>query len=272
MGHTLITLTTDFGYKDPFVGTMKGVIFGINPDAQVIDLCHGIPAQDLTAGALALCSSVPFFPRGSIHVAVVDPGVGTSRKPLLIESEGSFFVGPDNGIFGPLLKGKETGQIVELSNESYHLKPTSSTFHGRDIFAPAAAHLSLGIPPQDLGARVKRFESLDWPETVKTANSIVGELLYIDGFGNLITNVRAQDLSDFQLEQMLISLGHIAIRGLAPNYASVRKGEYVALIDSWGLLEISLFKGNAALDLNAKKGDKVWVERGGELGGKPDER
>lgn len=268
MGHTLITLTSDFGYKDPFVGTMKGVIFGINPDAQVIDLCHGIPAQDITAGALALCSSVPFFPRGSIHVAVVDPGVGTSRKPLLIESDGSFFVGPDNGIFGPVLKGKKTEQIVELCNDSYHLKPISSTFHGRDIFAPAAAYLSLGVAPQELGAKVGSFEKLDWRETVKTASFIEGEILYIDGFGNLITNVQARDLSGSPSEELLILLGNITICGLAPNYATAREGEHVALIDSWGLLEISLFKGNAAIDLNAKKGDKVRIERQGELSGK----
>ncbi len=275
MSPTLITLTTDFGYKDPFVGTMKGVIFGINPDAHIIDLCHGIPPQDLTAAALVLRSAVPFFPRGSIHMAVIDPGVGSSRKPLLIESEGSFFVGPDNGIFGPVLKGKETGQIVELSNESYHLKPTSSTFHGRDIFAPAAARLSLGVPPQSLGTKVKGFEKLDWPEVVKIGNTIEGEVLYIDGFGNLITNVQAGDLNglqSIQSEKLLISLGAITIRGLASNYATAREGEYVALIDSWGLLEISIFKGNAALDSRAQKGDPVRIERRRELNARPDER
>ncbi len=271
MGPNLITLTTDFGHKDPFVGTMKGVIFGINPNAHVIDLCHGIPPQDLTAAALALCSSVPFFPRGSIHVAVVDPGVGTRRKPLLIESEGSFFIGPDNGIFGPVLQGKGMGQVIELSNENYYLKPTSSTFHGRDIFAPAAAYLSLGISPQELGAKVNSFERLDWPQIIKTETLIQGEVLYIDGFGNLITNVRARDLSGLQPETLLISLGSITIHGLAPNYASAREGEYVALIDSWELLEISTFRGNAHLRSGAKKGDKVRIERQKEHGGKPDE-
>ncbi len=268
MSYPLITLTTDFGYKDPFVGTMKGVIFGINPKVQVIDLCHGIPAQDLTAGALALCSSVRFFPQGTIHVAVVDPGVGTSRKPLLIESEGSFFIGPDNGIFSPTLKGRETGCVIELCNDRYHLKPTSSNFHGRDIFAPAAAHLSLGIPPENLGKKARGFESLDWPQAAKTDNFIEGQVLYIDGFGNLITNVQARDLGDCQAEQLMISVGDITVSGLAPSYASAREGEYVALIDSWGLLEISLFKGNAALKSKAQKWDKVRIERESRSGGR----
>ena len=137
----LITLTTDFGYRDPFVGTMKGVILGINPHARIVDLTHGIPAQDLLAAALALGASTPFFPEGTVHVCVVDPGVGSERRALAIESAGQFFVGPDNGIFTLALKDKEIGEMVELSNNYYHIKPTSRTFHGRDIFAPVAAQL-----------------------------------------------------------------------------------------------------------------------------------
>ena len=259
----LITLITDFGHKDPFVGIMKGVIFGINPNARTIDLSHEIPPQDLMAGALALRYSAPFFPRGTIHVAVVDPGVGSKRRPLLIESEGCFFIGPDNGVLSLALEGKETSQTIELSNEIYHLKPTSATFHGRDIFAPIAGYLSLGIPPQDLGARVKGFERLPWPEVIKTEQLIQGEVVYIDGFGNLITNVDGRDLRRLQGENLTVSLGPLTIQGLAPNYTSGEEGGYVALINSWGLLEISLFKENAHLRSGAKIADRVQI-RGGQ--------
>ena len=151
----LITLTTDFGYKDAFVGIMKGVIFAINPQGPNNRFKHAIPAQDITAGALTLRYAVSYFPRGTIHVAVVDPGVGTARRPLLIESDGSYFIGPDNGIFSLTLAGKQPIRIVHLSNPNYRLQPTSATFHGRDIFAPAAAHLSLGVDPGDFGTSLE---------------------------------------------------------------------------------------------------------------------
>jgi len=255
----LITLTTDFGYKDPFVGIMKGVIFGINPNARIIDLSHGIPPQDLMAGALVLRHSAPFFPRGAIHIAVVDPGVGTKRRPLLIESEGCFYIGPDNGIFSLALEGKEPSQIIELSTETYHLKPTSATFHGRDIFAPIAGYLSLGIQPRDFGELVKTYEKLPWPKVVKTENEIQGEVVYIDGYGNLITNVQEDDLKIFQSESLTVSLSSLVIQGLAANYASGDKRGYTALINSWGLLEISLFKGNVHLQCGVNIGEPVKI-------------
>lgn len=258
----LITLITDFGHKDPFVGIMKGVIFGINPDARVIDLSHGVPPQDLMAGALVLRYSAPFFPRGTIHVAVVDPGVGTNRRPLLIESEGSFFIGPDNGILSLALEGKKTNQMIEISNAIYYLKPTSTTFHGRDIFAPTAAYLSLGIPPQDFGASAQDFTRLPWPEVIRTEGAIQGQVVYVDGFGNLITNVHEHDLRGIQPQNLAVSLGSLAIQGLAPHYSSGGDKGYTALINSWGLLEISLFKGNAQLRSGAKIGDRVYIQEG----------
>src|SRR5215467_14046965 len=136
----LITLTTDFGSADPFVGIMKGVIAGIHADAQVVDISHGVPPQDLVAGALILRHSVPYFPCGTIHVVVVDPGVGSERRPLLIQCDGNYFVGPDNGVLSLALEGRNPTRIIHLSNPVYHLQPTSTTFHGRDIFAPAAAY------------------------------------------------------------------------------------------------------------------------------------
>lgn len=260
----LITLSTDFGHKDPFVGIMKGVIFGINPKANIIDLSHGIPPQDVLAGALVLRYAAPSFPAGTVHVAVVDPGVGSERRPLLIESEDRFFIGPDNGILSLALEGKKVSGVIELSNTTYHLKPTSATFHGRDIFAPAAAYLSLGVPPQDLGRAVSDFARLTWPEVTKTEGSLAGEVIYIDGFGNLITNVRDRDLSLFRPEELTVSVAGATVQGLAANYSSAEESSYAALINSWGLLEISSFKANARLLCGAKIGDKVFVRDGRE--------
>jgi hypothetical protein len=262
MGAKLITLTTDFGYKDPFVGIMKGVIFRINPNAAVIDLSHGIPAQDPMAAALVLRHSAPFFPLGSIHVAVVDPGVGTQRRPLLVESEGNFFIGPDNGILSLAIKEREASHIIDLCNDRYHLKPTSATFHGRDIFAPVAAYLSLGIPAKDFGTTMKSIKKLHWPEVIKTAGGVRGQVVYIDQFGNLITNVHARDLESLRSETITVSIGELALHRLSPNYASGDNKGYVALINSWGLLEISLFKGNAQQSCGVKLGDRIQIQGG----------
>ncbi|TAK04358.1 hypothetical protein EPO44_07015 [bacterium] len=268
----LITLITDFGYKDPFVGIMKGVIFSINPNANIIDLSHGIPPQDLMAGALVLRYTAPSFPRGTIHVAVVDPGVGTKRRPLLIESEECFFIGPDNGVLSLALEGKKVSRTIQLSNETYHLKPTSVTFHGRDIFAPVAAYLSLGVPPEDFGETVNDLIRLPWPAVTKTEGALVGKVIYIDGFGNLITNIHDRDLSVFQTEKLTVSVAGVTIRGIAPHYSSGEEKSYAALINSWGLLEISAFKGNAQLLCGAKIGDKVFIREGQGVDGKPHER
>jgi len=262
MEHRLITLTTDFGHQDPFVGIMKGVIFSINPNARIIDLSHGIPPQDIRAGALALCRSAPFFPRGTIHVAVVDPGVGSERRPILIEAGGVFFVGPDNGILSLAGEGKRVNWIIDLSDDTYHLKPTSATFHGRDIFAPVAAHLSLGIPASEFGEPAKDYVRLRLPEIVRSAGAIQGEVLYIDSFGNLVTNIRERDLQAIQPQNSSISLGNVTIHGISPNYSSARQNDYVAVINSWGLLEISCFKGNAHHRSGANTGDRVEVRLG----------
>ncbi len=255
----LITLTTDFGHQDPFVGIMKGVISGINLQAQVVDLTHGVPRQYILAAALILRYSAAYFPRGTIHVAVVDPGVGGARRPLLIESEGNFFVGPDNGILSLALEEKRPTRIIHLSNPRYHLQPTSAIFHGRDIFAPVAAYLSLGINPAAFGESVETFVRLTVPQAVTTGRSIAGEILYIDSFGNLFTNVRDRDLKGLPGEKLVISLGKVAVRGLAPNYASGAAGDLVAVINSWGLLEIAANRDSAEKRTAAKIGDKVQV-------------
>lgn len=264
MGSKLITLLSDFGHKDPFVGIMKGVIFGIDPDARVIDLSHGIPPQDVMAGALVLRHSVPYFPPGTIHVAVVDPGVGTARRPLLIEAENRFFIGPDNGLLSLALEGKASRHIIELANDLYHLKPTSATFHGRDIFAPAAAYLSLGTPPLDFGPARHDFQSLPWPKVTTSADAIQGEIIYIDGFGNLVTNIEEQALRELRAERPIFSLGSLSICGLAPHYSGANDRGYLALVNSWGLLEIALYRGSAQFTCGGKIGDKVYIRKTSE--------
>lgn len=254
----LITLTTDFGYQDAFVGVMKGVIARINPEVQVIDLTHGIPAHDVMAGALTLRHGTGYFPPGTIHVAVVDPGVGSRRRPLLIESEGNYFIGPDNGILSLTVETKPT-RIVHLSNPAYQLNPPSRTFHGRDIFAPAAAYLSMGISPASLGEDLKSFVKLRSPVARRDKSRIDGEIIYIDHYGNLFTNIREHDLTGLPRGELTTFLGPIAIRGIAPSYGSAAVGEFVAILNSWGMLEIAANKTNAQQRSRAKVGAKVTL-------------
>ncbi len=260
MQSKLITLTTDFGYRDPYVGVMKGVILGINPAACIVDLTHGLPPQDVMAAALSLRASVRYFPRGTTHVAVVDPGVGTKRRPLLIASEETFFVGPDNGIFSLVMEERAISQIVELSAKSYHLQPTSNTFHGRDIFAPVAAYLSLGISAQAFGKRTEEFARLQWPRPQKKSGALEGEIVYIDRFGNLITNIEARDLNSRNIQDLRLTLGSIEIRGLQSNYASGHDRDYITLINSWGFLEVATCNDSAQHRSGAKIGNSVIIE------------
>ncbi len=255
----IITLTTDFGYRDPFVGTMKGVLLGINPNLCLVDISHGIPPQDILAGALVLSSAVPFFPPGTIHIGVVDPGVGSERRPLMIEAGGAYFVGPDNGLFSLALMGKEPQRIIELTTDSYHLKPTSMTFHGRDVFAPVAAHLSLGASPEKLGTSTSDFIRLPWPEVSQKKKNLHGEIIYVDGFGNLITNIREDHLRPFPKDALSISIGRRKIHGLSASYISVPEGKFVALMNSWRYLEIAVRNGSASEQTGISVGTPVLV-------------
>jgi S-adenosyl-L-methionine hydrolase (adenosine-forming) len=255
----VVTLTTDFGYKDPFASIMKGVIAGINPLARVIDLSHGIAPQDVMGAALILRFSVNDFPRGSIHVAVVDPGVGSARRPLLIESGGNYFIGPDNGVLSLALADDPPDRIIHLSNAAYHRHPPSPTFHGRDIFAPVAAHLSLGTDPRAFGEPVQDFARSAWPGITKSPTGLIGEIVYIDGFGNLFTNITKRELEALSHHNLAISVGDVVIQGLVTNYAAGRIGSAVALINSWGLLEIAVYQGNAQQRCGAWIGDKIQI-------------
>jgi len=255
----LITLTTDFGYTDPFVGIMKGVIATINPDVRVVDVTHGVPQQNLIAGALVLHHSVDYFPSGTIHVVVVDPGVGTARRPILIECEDMYLIGPDNGVLSLALETHKAVRTVELSNQTYQLYPTSNTFHGRDIFAPAAAHVSRGVDPGSFGEQVENLVSLEWPAPVRSEDSMAGQVVYIDGFGNLFTTISGKDLTQDENQEITIAIGNATIHGIARAYGSAGSRRFVAVVNSWGFLEIAAPNGNAAQILGAQIGDNVQV-------------
>ena len=255
----VITLTTDFGYQDPFVGIMKGVIAAINPKVQVIDLTHGVPAQNVMAGALILQHSVRYFTAGTVHVVVVDPGVGSARKPILVEHEDNYFVGPDNGVLSLALDDKAPERIIELTNAEYHLEQVSNTFHGRDIFAPVAAHLALGVPTTEFGKPLDTLVNLYMPQVLCSENRLEGEIIYADGFGNLFTNIRARDLTGFPVDRLRVAFGDFQLSGLVANYANVSSGAFGCLFNSWGLLEIAINKGNVLERTGAKIGDKVTV-------------
>lgn len=263
----LITLTTDFGAQDSFAGIMKGVIAQINPRAQVVDLTHGIPAQNILAAAMTLSHAVKYFPQQTIHVVVVDPGVGSARRPILGTVGETHFIGPDNGVLSLAWQGRPPNRLIHLSNAAYHLRPTSRTFHGRDVFAPIAAYLSLGVAPEAFGETLEDYVQISWPKVVRADRSVTGEIVYVDGFGNLFTSIQEQDLSGLHMETLFIVLGELTIRGLAPNYCAVESGQPVALINSWGVLEIAINKGNLAQRFNVRTGEKVRVSTSAETKG-----
>jgi S-adenosylmethionine hydrolase len=257
---SLITLTTDFGTSDPFVGIMKGVILGRAPGTTIVDVAHGIPPQDVRAGALVLRHAIPYFPAGAIHVAVVDPGVGGSRRALCVETSSGMLVGPDNGLLSLAAPPAEVRRIVELADERFFLSPRSATFHGRDVFAPVAAALATGTPVAALGPELSEMERVSLPAAVRRGSSLRGEVVYVDHFGNLVTNVDEPALDNFPRQGVSITIGSVRLRGIAPSYSTVPPGEPVAVLNSWGLLEIAVRDGSAAGRLGVGRGAPVVVE------------
>ncbi|MEM7008085.1 MAG: SAM-dependent chlorinase/fluorinase [Thermodesulfobacteriota bacterium] len=236
----IITLSSDFGLSDHYVGVMKGVILSINPEAQVVDISHEVPKYDVLRGALLIQNSFAYFPKDTIHVVVVDPGVGTKRKPIIIESDLGTFVGPDNGVFTFILE--KQCNIYEITNKDYMLQDISSTFHGRDIFSPAAAHLSSGVSSDKFGDKVENPILLELPKPQLKENEIIGEILYEDSFGNLISNIPASIMPD----SCRILVGDTIIDTVVQSYQHGEIGEPLAIIGSSGYLEISVNQGNAA--------------------------
>jgi hypothetical protein len=257
----IITLTTDFGTLDGYPGVMKGVILNIAPNAKIVDLSHEISPQDIMEAALLLWRSVPYFPDGTIHVAVVDPGVGTTRRAIAAQIGRQYFVGPDNGIFSLVMDtAVSNGQLIwigELNKSAFWLPVVSSTFHGRDIFAPVAAHLASGISIKQLSTQINDPVRLELPPPIKSADGWIGQVIHIDHFGNLSTNIDGSTLRNIKL--VTIEIKGKLIDGLIASFADRLDGALVALIDSSGLLAISVVNGNAAQHIGSSIGDSVFV-------------
>ena len=262
---SVITLMTDFGIKDGTVGVMKGVIWGICPSAQISDLSHMIQAQNIREAAYIFTRSIPYFPKGSIHIVVVDPGVGTKRRPMAGQIGDWFYVGPDNGTITGLLERAEHSnwqtEFVELNRIKYWLPNVSFVFHGRDIFSPVAAHLANGVPLSEFGTPFTNPVRLELPKPEKTNNGWRGEAVHIDHFGNISTNIRTEQLGA-ALENkanIVVRLNGIEIKGLVNAFGERPVGEVIALMGSTGNLGISIVNGNAAAKLGVKIGDEILV-------------
>jgi S-adenosylmethionine hydrolase len=257
MTQRIVTLLTDFGARDAFVGIMKGVMLGIHPALTFVDLSHDVPPQDIMAGALVLRSAAPFFPSGTIHLAVVDPGVGSRRRPILVETRDAIFIGPDNGLLSLAAPLDAVVRVVHLTNTQWFLPQQSHTFHGRDLFAPVAAHIARGVAPEQCGETVPTMERIDLPPVITQPDGLVGCVVYIDHFGNLITNIAATDLRPFPKETLLVSIGNVRISGITDTYAAVAVAAPVALLNSWGMLEIAVRNGSAAQRFAVHVGQRV---------------
>ena len=259
----VITLTTDFGWVDHFAGVMKGVILGISPDTTIVDITHGIQSHDIVEAALVLRASYSFFPRGAIHVVVVDPGVGSTRWPILITTKNYAFVGPDNGVLSPIYHLENHPQVYHLTAEEYFLKPISNTFHGRDIFSPVAAWLGRGIDPSRFGQKVSSPVELTLPTVRKLGKDrIIGTVLRADKFGNLTTNITPADLSlpAQNSPSLVIEIGGQKITRLRQSYAEAASKEIFAIWGSSGLLEIAANQASAAEILQARRNQEFELE------------
>lgn len=251
----IISLLTDFSYRDNFVGVMKGIILGINPRVHIIDLCHEIEPQDILSAAFSLKTAYKYFPKDTVHVAVIDPSVGSQRFPILAKTKDYYFIGPDNGVLSLALAEQRIEGIIYLDNYEFHLRPVSNTFHARDIFAPVAAQLTKGISYQLFGKSLERYKKIVLPIPKVTSNSIKGEIVYIDRFGNLSTNI-SQSLTGKSKEPTIKIKGK-QIVGIKTSYCFAKPKQLLALWGSSGYLEIALNLGSARNGLGVKVGDKV---------------
>jgi S-adenosylmethionine hydrolase len=258
---SLITLTTDFGIKDPFVAMMKGVIYSINNDVSIIDISHGIENHDVSDGSFIISHTFNYFPEDTIHVVVVDPEVGSNRRPIIARASDHYFIGPDNGVLSLVIAGDQSASVYEITAERYFLRSAGNTFHGRDIFAPVAGWLSKGGEPQIFGNIVTDYVCLDIHKPYKDDGILKGEIIYIDKFGNLFTNISRSDIEEYrqnrQDSSMMIRFRGKEITGIKSYYSEARTLEFAGIINSFGLLEIYSYTGNAAKLSNANKGDAV---------------
>ncbi len=266
MSQAIITLTSDFG-PGPFVGLMKGIILGICPSARLVDLDHGVPPQDVMAGALILEQALGVFPAGTVHLAVVDPGVGGERRAVALKAAGALWVGPDNGLFTPALNTDDRARVYEITDQSLFRQPMSNTFHGRDVFAPVAARLTCGHDITSLGPEVSDPIILDWPQPKEEGEALLGRVLAADHFGNLMTNLGRTQVEDFLgSTRAVISLRGLEVEGISASYGQAPPGQVVAVYNSLDRLELALNRGDLCekLGLNRREaaGLEVRVERG----------
>jgi S-adenosyl-L-methionine hydrolase (adenosine-forming) len=261
--NAIITLTTDYGTNDHLVGTLKGVILKINPEATIVDITHNVAPFDLLDAALAIGSAYSYFPPRTIHVVVVDPGVGTERRPLLVTAENQYFVAPDNGALSMIYEREENVVARNVTAAHYFLQPISKTFHGRDIFAPIAAWLSKGWQTASMGEEITDHKKFALPKPKATDGVVKGIVMRVDTFGNLITNFRVEDLPESALTngEVKFQVGTQAVSRMVPTFASGDAGEPVAYVGSAGYVEIAVNKGNASRTLSIGRGTAVVLTK-----------
>ncbi|MEM8946491.1 MAG: SAM-dependent chlorinase/fluorinase [Planctomycetota bacterium] len=253
-------MTTDFGVSSPYVAAMKGVIASINPDARLVDISHAIEPQRIFEAAQVLADSTPLFPAGTIHIAVIDPGVGTERAIVYVEFPWGRYVCPDNGLLDRLAAQSDPTMMVAVTADRFFRHPVAATFHGRDIMAPVAAHLSLGLDPQELGPPHDVLRQLDWPGAVKVANRITGEIVSIDSFGNLISNITREMLADVPTDDTVsVQCDGHETRSIFSTYAEQPPMTLVALIGSTNQLEIAIVDDSAKIMLGVAVGTPIEV-------------
>lgn len=259
----MITLLSDFGLADAYVGIMKGVLLSIAPGTPLVDLTHEIPPQAVAVGALVLRSAVPYFPTGTVHLAVVDPGVGTARAPIAVRTATALLVGPDNGLLAPAVAALGGALAVhDIANPTLLGQPASHTFHGRDVFAPAAAHLAAGIALERLGPARPGLVAPPLPDPVAAADGVHGVVVHVDRFGNLLTNLDRAAVRSFRLPALSVRVADMTTVPLRRTYGDVAPGELVALWSSWETIEIAVRDGNAAARLGLGRGAAVTVTGG----------
>lgn len=252
----LITLTSDFGTSDGFVGQMKGVILGIYPTAAVVDVTHDISPFSILQGALVIKGTSRYFPAGTIHLAVVDPGVGSSRRAVALRSDGQYYVGPDNGLFSLVITQASFWEMREIDNPDLILPRRAATFHGRDVFAPVAAHLAAGVPFSEIGSPVVDPVMLQVPVPARIQRGISGEVVYVDRFGNCSSNIETAHLQSVVAS---VEIANIKIIGIKSYFGQVPKGAPLAYVNSFGFLEVAVNQGDAAQSLGVRLGDRVTV-------------
>ena len=262
----VITMLTDFGVEDEYVGVMKGVIATISSSAQIVDISHHIARHDVQQAAFVLKHAYRYFPKGSIHIVVVDPGVGGHRKILCLKHNGHFFIAPDNGVLSLVVHNKKAEALCDVTNDRYFLKPVSHTFHGRDIFAPVAAHLAEGVVMSAFGKELaqKNMHLLTVSVPIVSADELIGEVISIDRFGNLVTNIERQTYLAYTRDRgpgnVVIKLGDYGIRGVSQSYEAVKTGTPVAIFGSRNLLEISVNQAKANTYFGATVGQTVKLQ------------